>query len=219
MKSFFTFFKTTVLGGLLVIIPLLLVYFVLAEAVDLLIAVTQPIAKMLPGDWINTEREARILAFLIILGSCFAAGMVTKTRVGAGSGRWLEKRILQKVPGYKVFKTLTGQFVGSEEANQFAPAVLRFGDEDLVLVYIIEEHDNGYFTVLIPGSPVGTAGGLRYVPAARVKRLKAPLGQVFNCITQFGIGSGPLFTPHTPGKTGSDSCRGSGEEKEPEAST
>jgi hypothetical protein len=64
---------------------------------------------------------------------------------------------------------------------------------------------------------VGTAGGLRYVPGERVKRLKAPLGQVFNCITQYGIGSGPLFTPHTPGTTEPETDSGSAKAKTPEA--
>jgi len=219
MKGLFTFFKTTVLGGLLVVIPLFLVYVILAEAVDLLVGVVQPIAEMLPGDWISSEREGRILALVILLALCFLTGLVTRTRLGISTGKWMERTVLHRMPGYRIARTLTRQFTGREEANQFAPAVLRFGDEDLVLVYIIEEHENGYYTVLIPGSPVGTAGGLRYVPAGRVKRLKAPLGQVFNCITQYGIGSGPLFTPHTPGKTESDPGRGSGKEKTPEAST
>lgn len=215
MKSLFSFLKTTVIGGFLIIIPLLVVYFVLAEAVDLLIAVTQPIAERLPGDWIDSERDAKILALLILLGSCFIAGMIIKTRAGVSSGHWLEKHVLQKLPGYRMAKTLTRQFTGSEEASQFAPAVLRFGDEDLVLVYIIEEHDNGHLTVLIPGSPVGTAGGLRYVPGERVKRLNVPLGQAFNCVTHYGIGSGPLFVPHTPGQTAQETDRPPGGENAP----
>jgi uncharacterized membrane protein len=218
VKGLFTFLKTTILGGLLVIIPLFLVYLILAEAVDLLVSIVQPIAEMLPKDWIETEREARILSFLLLVALCFLTGLVTRTHIGISVGNWLERTVLHRMPGYRIARTLTRQFTGSEEANQFAPAVMRFGDEDLVLAYIIEEHDNGYLTLLLPGSPVGTAGGLRYVPGERVKRLKAPLGEVFNCITQYGIGSGPLFTPHTPGKTESDPGRGSGEEGAPEAS-
>jgi uncharacterized membrane protein len=217
MKGLFTFFKTTVLGGLLIVIPLVLVYLILAEAVDLLVAVVQPVAEMLPKDWIHTELEARITAALLLVALAFLMGLVTRTRLGISTGSWMERTVLQRIPGYKVARTLTRQFTGSEEASNFAPAVMQFGDEDLVLAYIIEEHDNGYFTLLLPGSPVGTAGGLRYVPGTRVKRLKAPLGQVFNCITQYGIGSGPLFTPHTPGKTEPGTGSGSGKAKTPEA--
>jgi len=205
MKSSFSFFKTTVLGGLLVIVPLFLVYLVLAEAVGVLVAVVQPITEILPGDWVSTEREARFLALGILLALCFFTGLVTRTRLGIAIGHWMERTILQRVPGYKMARTLTKQFTGSEDASDFAPAVMRFGDEDLVLAYIIEEHANGYFTLLLPGAPVGTAGGLRYVPGERVTRLQVPLGQVFNCVTQYGIGSGPLFTPHTPGAAGANS--------------
>jgi uncharacterized membrane protein len=212
MKSSFSFFKTTLLGGLLVIVPLFLVYLVLAEAVDTLVAVVQPIVEMFPGDWISSEREARFLALGILLALCFFTGLVTRTRMGISVGHWMERTILHRVPGYRMARTLTKQFTGSEEASHFAPAVMQFGDEDLVLVYIIEEHDNGYFTVLMPGAPVGTAGGLRYVPGRRVKRLKVPLGQVFKCITHYGVGSGPLFIPHTPGRAGVESETESGKE-------
>jgi len=210
VKSFLSFLKTTILGGGLVIIPLVVVYLVLAEAVDLLVAVVQPVAEMLPADWIGTESEARIVALFLLLILCFCTGLLTRTHLGANVGSWMERTVLQRMPGYRMAKTLTRQFTGAETDSQFAPAVMQFGDEDLLLVYIIEEHDNGYFTVLMPGAPVGTAGGLRYVPGKRVKRLNVPLGQVFNCISHYGVGSGPFFVPHTPGSAGTES------EREPE---
>jgi uncharacterized membrane protein len=204
MKAFFTFFKTTVLGGLLVIIPLFLVYLILAEAVDTFVAILQPAANMLPKGWVGSELEARILAFLVLLLLCFLTGLMFRTRTVASAGSWFERSFLHRLPGYRMARTLTRQFTGGEETSAFAPAVMRFGDEDLVLAYIIEEHDNGYFTLLLPGSPVGTAGGLRYVPGGRVTRLKVPLSEAFKCITHYGIGSGPLFTPHTPGAAESE---------------
>jgi len=201
MKSSLSFFKSTILGGLLVIVPLFLVYLLLAEAVETLIAIVEPVVEMFPGDWALSAFQARFLALGILVGLCFLTGLATRTRKGIDTGHWMERTVLHRVPGYKMARTLTKQFAGSEDASNFAPAVMRFGEEDLVLAYIIEEHENGYFTLLLPGSPVGTAGGLRYVPGDRVTRLKVPLGQVFNCVTQYGIGSGPLFVPHTPGAT------------------
>jgi len=200
MKAFFTFLKTTILGGLLVIVPLVLVLLIVVEAVDLLVAVVQPVAEMLPRDWIETERQARILAFFLLLGLCFLTGLATQSRSGKGAGRWVERTVLQRLPGYGLAKTLTRQISGGGDQSRFAPAVLRAGHDTLFLAYIIEEHPNGWFTLLVPGSPVGTAGGLQYVPGERVERLKAPLGQVFNCVTSYGLGSGPLFMPYTPGQ-------------------
>lgn len=198
MKGFLSFVRTTVLGGLLVIVPLFLVLLVLTEAVDMVIAVVHPFAVMLPGDWVASERVARFLALGILLGLCFLIGLATRTRRGVSTGHWMERTVLQRVPGYAMARTLTKQFTGGEEESRFAPAVLRSKEGDLSLAYIIEEHDNGYFTLLLPSSPVGTAGSLRYVPGERVKRLQVPLSRVFNCVTQYGIGSGPLFIPNTP---------------------
>jgi uncharacterized membrane protein len=199
MKAFFTFLKTTILGGIFVIVPFFVVYLILAEAVDMLVSFVLPIAGMLPKDWVGSEREARILAILSLLTLSFVTGLAFRTRMGVSAGVWFERTVLHRLPGYRLAKTLTRQISGSETESQFAPAVVRMGPDALVFAYIIEEHDTGYFTVLLPGSPVGTAGGLQYVSGERVQRLAVPLSQVFNCITHYGIGSGPLFTPHTPG--------------------
>jgi uncharacterized membrane protein len=128
MKSPFSFFKTTLLGGLLVIIPVFLVYLLLAEAVDTLVAVVQPVVEMFPGDWVLSEREARFLALGLLLALCFLTGLATRTRMGISAGSWMERTVLHRVPGYKMARRLTKQFAGSEDSSGFAPAVMRFGD-------------------------------------------------------------------------------------------
>jgi uncharacterized membrane protein len=207
MKSLFTFLKTTILGGIFVIVPLVLVYVVLAEAVDMVLAIVQPVAGMVPKDWVLNESLARLLAALFILAVAFLTGLVTRTRTGVRAGSWFERTVLHRMPGYQIAKTLTRQVSGSEADSQFAPAVIRKGPDTLILGYIIEEHVNGYFTVFIPSSPVGTAGGLQYVSGERVERLNVPISKVFNCISQYGIGSGPLFMPHTPEKAAPEADR------------
>lgn len=218
MKSSFNFFKTTVLGGLFVVIPLVIVYLLFSEALDLLVSLVSPIAGMLPENWFANVRQARIVALFLLITLSFLTGLVVRTQLGVGAGKWFERTVLKRIPGYGLAKTLTGQISGGEAGSQFAPAVVSMGPDTLVFAYIIEEHDTGYFTVLLPASPVGTAGGLQYVSGKCVRRLEAPLSKVFNCITQYGIGSGPLFIPHTPGATSPEAGGHPVEKKKPEPS-
>jgi len=202
MKGFKKAFGSTVIKGLLVVVPVFLVCWTIVEVLNFVASIVQPVANILPWERDLSESGEKFVSLLILIGLCFATGLATRTRAGVGSGLWFESKVLHRLPGYGLAKTLTRQISGSEEDSRFAPAVMKIGSDSLVFVYIIEEHDTGYFTVLIPGSPVGTAGGLQYVPQANVRRLKVPLARVFNCITSYGIGSGPLFVPHTPGSAG-----------------
>ena len=100
MKSFLSFLKTTVLGVLLVIIPVFLIYLVLTEAVDTVIAVVQPVVEVFPCDWVLSEGEARFLALGLLLALCFITGLATRTRTGISAGNWMERTVLHRVPGY-----------------------------------------------------------------------------------------------------------------------
>jgi len=190
------------MGGLLVVIPLFIVYLLIAEVVRFVTSMVQPVAEMLPWEAKLSAIGESLLSLVILIALCFATGLAMRTRVGAGTGAWLENRVLHRLPGYRLARTLTRQFAGTEADSRFAPAVLKIGADSLTFAYIIEEHDTGYSTVLIPGAPVGTVGSLQYVPNERVQRQSVPLGRVFNCITSYGIGSGPLFAPYIPKVTG-----------------
>ena len=45
MKNLMEFFKTSLLGGLFVLLPLLLLYLLLAELLELVVALATPIAE------------------------------------------------------------------------------------------------------------------------------------------------------------------------------
>jgi uncharacterized membrane protein len=201
MKRVLGYLKSTVLAGVFFVLPFFFIVYILTEAVDILLAVATPVAEKLPFDFAG-ENEAKVIAVLILVLASFLIGMVVQTRTGSSAGSWLESRILNRVPGFSLFRTLSGQVAGTEEEqSQFAPAVLRTGPDTLTLAYIIEQHDNDYSTMLIPISPGGTTGRLEYVPSHRVTKLNVSLAKVFTCINNYGIGSGPIFKSHTPEKS------------------
>jgi len=202
VRGFLDRLGSTVIRGVLVVVPVLIVYWLAVEMLNFVASTVRPVAEVLPWEKSLSEAGELFTALIILIALSFLVGLATRTRTGVGSGLWLESKVLHRLPGYGLAKTLTRQIAGDEAGSRFAPAVMKLGSNALVFAYIIEEHDNGYFTVLLPGSPVGTAGGLQYVPGEQVQRLKVPLARVFNCITSYGIGSGPLFAPHTPGPAG-----------------
>jgi uncharacterized membrane protein len=124
MKGVLEFVRTTVVGGVLVVLPIVLLVMVLMETVDLIGAITEPIAAALPGDEIGGVEVAVLLALLVILLLCFLTGLIAGTQIGSSVSLFFERTFLDRVPGYKLIKGLTQSYVRVTEQAQFAVAVV-----------------------------------------------------------------------------------------------
>ena len=64
----------------------------------------------------------------------------------------METSILAKVPGYTMFRGLTQRLAGKASENVWKPALAEIEDA-LVPAFIVEERDDGRFTVFVPSVP------------------------------------------------------------------
>jgi uncharacterized membrane protein len=194
MKGFADFAKTCILGGLLGVLPVLLAVFVLVEAVDLLGAIAQPVAELLPVERLGGVEIASLVALLLIVFACFLVGVLLRTRFGSWSQGLVERTVLNRLPGYTILKSVSRRVGGVEEGAVYSAALADIhGTEAWVWAIIVEEHDSGHYTLLLPNAPTPTIGQLYYVSSERVKRLDVPVASVLNCIMQWGIGSKELL--------------------------
>jgi uncharacterized membrane protein len=199
MKVLLSFLATTVIGGLLVLVPVALLILILDDVLFMVVELVAPVAELRPVERLGGEVVATIVALALIVGFCFLVGLVARTAIGSRLGGWVEDAVLRRVPAYGMLKTLSQQFVGAGGADQsmFVPAVLSLPEDSLQLVYLIEEHGNGFATVMIPSVPAALAGPLQYVRSERLRKLEVPLAQVVQALQGCGIGAGPLFAPET----------------------
>jgi uncharacterized membrane protein len=68
----------TLLGGLVIILPVALIFFLLMKAMDEVQKVLQPIVSLLPEAVILPK----VMALLIVIVGCFLTGLVINTRIG-----------------------------------------------------------------------------------------------------------------------------------------
>jgi uncharacterized membrane protein len=195
MKPVADFVKTCIVGGFFGILPILLTVFVLAEAVDVLDGISTPLAEKLPIEELGGASAARIVALILIVAACFLAGLVLRTRFGTWSTGFVEGAVLNRLPGYQLLKTVSQRLGGLEEGALFSAALADLhGTEARVFVFIVEDHDDGRYTVLVPNAPTPNVGTLYLLPRERVTRLSAPAASAVNCFMQWGIGSKRLLT-------------------------
>ena len=158
MNQFRKFLVSTVVSGLIVIAPIYFALLLLLRATQSLQTLVQPLAQLLP-DWFPA---AHVLSFLAVLVICFVVGLVLRTRVGRAARAQFEKLVLEKIPGYDLLRGLAQQLTGTSRENVWQPALAEIEDA-LVPAFIIEEHDDGRFTVFVPSVPTPFAGAVTFL--------------------------------------------------------
>ena len=192
-RSSLSFLKTTIIGGLLVVIPLSLIIIIFGDLFATLMDVTRPMAKYLPFAALISTLIVTLLALVGILLICFFTGLIVRTSWGIAGKHWFENRVLNRIPMYNIIKNLAHQFVG-EEGTQFLPAEIDLHDSNCaVLGAIVEELGDGRLAVYVPSTPAAAVGQIYLIPEKRVKRLNASLGATINSITEWGIGTRKLY--------------------------
>ena len=193
------FLKTTAMGGLFVLLPILLLYLLLSEALDMIVALATPIADLFPEGTFGKVEFPVILGLILILGLSFVIGLGLRAKIARRSGRWIERTILDRLPAYNALKSLTTGFAEAGKAGAFRAALLVSADGEREFIYVIEDHGEDYLTVLLPWAPTAFAGIVKIVDRKRVELLDANLGDVSKVLSHWGVGANDLLGKITAG--------------------
>ncbi|MBW1789869.1 MAG: hypothetical protein JRK53_25185, partial [Deltaproteobacteria bacterium] len=101
------FIKTTAIGGLLFMIPIVIVAMILGKAYKVMMLVAVPLDKLIPIEAIGGVALVNILAVLSIFVGCFLAGLVAKSKLGKATFTWIDAKLLMIFPGYTYLKGMT----------------------------------------------------------------------------------------------------------------
>ena len=187
MKGLAELTKTTLIGGLLVILPIYLSILLLAKTLSGVLALMSPVTAAIPA----AAQFRQVIAILIVLAVCLVAGIVVRT----GPGRWakiaLERSVLERIPGYTLVRGLAERLGGDDRGGTFQPALVELEDA-LAPAFIIEELSDGRYTVLVPSVPTPAAGSLFIMPRARVHPIDVPFTQAVKVISKWGTGAGEM---------------------------
>lgn len=187
MKGLAELTKTTLIGGLLVVLPIYLSVLLLAKTLAAIFALLAPVTAAIPAG----AQFRQVIAIVIVLLVCLIAGLIVRTRSGRRAKRILERSVLEKIPGYSLVRGLTQRMSGEDGDGAFQPALVEVEDA-LSPGFIIEELEDGRYTVLVPSVPTPAAGALFILPKERVHPLDVPFTQAFTVISKWGAGAGAM---------------------------
>ncbi|MEN8808410.1 MAG: hypothetical protein ABF291_13090 [Desulfobacterales bacterium] len=192
MKQIAEFLKMTVIGGLFVLLPVLLLSMLLAEALQLVVALATPIADLFPMGVFDQAEAPVLIALILIVGVSFLLGLALRSAALSRLGGWIESTVLSHLPAYTVLKRLTKGFA-KEEAATFKPGLLISAEGWKDIVYVVEDHGDGQLTVLVPWAPAAFSGSVKVVDRERVEKLDANLGDVSKVLSLWGMGTRDLM--------------------------
>lgn len=182
------FLKTTLLGGLVVLLPAYVTVLLLLKTLGVANAAIEPVSGHLP-----TGVEYRTLvAIALMIVVCFAAGLFVRTAVGRYLKRAVERTLLERVPGYAVFRGLAEKLADSHARSSFAAALVVI-EEALVPACIVERHAGGLCTVFVPSAPTPAVGAIYILPPHRVYEIDVPLVQLAAVVSKWGAGTSELL--------------------------
>jgi uncharacterized membrane protein len=191
MKRFVAFLKTTLLGGVIVVLPAWLAVLLVLKALGHLEIFVKPVSSHLPG----SVAHPRVIAILVLVGVCFLVGAAIQTAVGAQAERTAERLVLEKIPGYTTLRGLASRLSDHAETASFQPALVEM-EEALVPAFIVEQHSGNRCTVFIPSAPTPMAGAVYIIENNRVHPLDLPAVSVMQCLSKWGGGSAKLVAAY-----------------------
>ena len=194
MERLKRFLKTTILGGVIVLLPVVLTFFFLRWVYNFIIGLIEPLTRLVIESSITQKYLADVLVIVIIIVVCFLIGLSVKTSLGRFAYDMVEKRILKVAPGYTLFKETIKQFLGSERAPFSSVALVRvFENSTMMTGFIADEHPEGYYTVYIPSGLNPTTGLIYHLEKQYVHLLDVSVEETMRTIIGCGTGSRKLL--------------------------
>jgi hypothetical protein len=114
-----------------------------------------------------------------------------RTRAGRVVRERIEISLFGRLPGYALFRGMTQRLAGKSEENVWKPALAEIEDA-LVPAFIVEELDDGRFTVFVPSVPTPFAGAVYILSRDRVHPIDIPFTQAIRAVSRWGSGSKDL---------------------------
>lgn len=188
MAAVKSFLKTTVAGGLVFLVPLVVLVIVLRHAMRLVGPFADSIAARFPAHEIAGVAIATLVAVLLLVLVSFVAGLLARTAAGRKAVAWLENSLFGRLPQYRMLKAMAEGFAHVEGGRGLTPVLVNV-DLGWQAGYQLESLQDGWVAVFLPQAPSPVSGNILYVPANKVRALNIPLREAMSLVRCMGVGS------------------------------
>lgn len=186
------FLRVTLAGGLLFLVPFVVLAIIVNKALALAHKIVAPLAAHIPLESVAGIRMERLLAIATILLFCFIAGCLARTALAKRAVKWLETTVLSNIPAYEFLKSIGEGMLGVQPEAKWEVV---FANMDGVwrIGFLVERLDNGLLTVFLPDAPNPHSGEVHFMKSDQVMPVNVAQPAALKCLKRLGAGSNTLF--------------------------
>lgn len=182
------FIKITIIGGIVFLVPVVVILVVVGKAFHIMQQVAQPLGRLLPVESIGGIAIANLLALIAVLLICFAAGLVARSAQARRVYQSIDNGLLA-IPGYAFIKAFADNLKMDEAAAKTLQPVLVQFDDNAQMGFEVERLNDGQVVVFLPGAPDPWSGSVAYFSASRIRALDLTVPQAVSHIRRLGRGA------------------------------
>jgi uncharacterized membrane protein len=186
MRGIYRFLRSTVIGGLVFLLPVVVLGSIVVWAVEAARKAIAPVFEWLPDKSVGGVSLAVVSAVLGVVFACFLAGLFAETAIIRRLGERAE-RLALSIPGYALMKNVGANLVGIEGKHPAKTALVRF-EASWQLGFLMETLADGRYVVFVPGVPRALVGTLHIIAADRVQVLAMSVSGALDVLGRLGVG-------------------------------
>jgi len=179
--------KSTLLGGILFLLPIVLIIWLLGKALGFARRLSEPAVHAAGVESVAGVATGTIVSVLALVALSFAAGMMARTRIGQSTFAKMENSVLSLFPQWRMARALIESFEG--EGRSEMEVVLVPTDSGWCMAFVMEKPEGDWWTVFIPGSPQWTSGAVAFAQSEQVKPTGLTPAQAILLMRRCGAGS------------------------------
>ena len=191
MKTIAQFVRTTVVGGVFFLAPIVVLIVILAKAFDYAKKGLNALVVHIPAASDLTAGAATVLAVALVALVCLLAGLVAHTLIAQRLVNALESSLLSKIPGYDYLKQEGASALGVAEIAEL-PVVFVPMEGGWQLGVQTEALTDGLVSIFVPGAPNPHSGSVFFFSMDTVRPAGIKLAAGLNCLRRCGAGASAL---------------------------
>ena len=191
MKTLTQFVRTTIVGGLFFLAPIVVLIVILAKALDFAKKSLNAVFVYIPAASELSAGAATVLSVTIVALVCLLAGLVAHTVIAQRLINLLESSLLSKIPGYDYLKQESASALGVAEIAEL-PVVFVPMEGGWQLGVQTEALSGGLVSIFVPGAPDPHSGSVFFFSKDKVRPAGIKLAVALNCLRRCGAGASAL---------------------------
>lgn len=189
-----SFFFRTLLNGLFLVLPTMIILILLSVIFKFVFNVVAPISALLDKNSDTHTFITNVIALMILITLIFLIGFITSDFRSKRSFKRFEDTYLLRIPLYSTLRGTIDKFSGQKKMP-FSQVVLvdAYNTGVLLTGFITETVTKDIYTVFVPTAPNPMNGNIYHVPAAQLRFLEIEPEKAMRSIVGMGTGSSALF--------------------------